>query len=45
MSSDKQQHIITAVDIGTTKTRVVIAEILNNNNQLKDLQTIKIYKK
>ena len=32
MSSDKQQHIITAVDIGTTKTRVVIAEILNNNN-------------
>ena len=32
MNSDRQKDILTAVDIGTTITRVVIAEIVNNNN-------------
>ena len=32
MSSDQKNEIITAVDIGTTSTRVVIAEIINQKN-------------
>ena len=29
---DNRQHIITGIDIGTTETKVIIAEILDNDN-------------
>jgi len=32
MNLERQKEILTAVDIGTTKTNVIIAEIINKNN-------------